>query len=70
MYVVTNISDETQRFHEIDPQGGLRIVALPAGESGTFDIDPLHGRFHRGALTAIPYVEKPAKAKRSKRAKA
>lgn len=72
MYVVENTSDTTQRFNEADPQGGFRKIFLAPGESGTFDIDPLQGRFHRGALKATPVpVEKPAKARRkAKRPKA
>lgn len=67
MYVVTNTSDETQRFYEIDPHGGFRQVALPAGESGTFNIDPGQARYHRGALTAKPAPTKTRrKAKRPK----
>lgn len=68
MYVVENTSDETQHFYEVDPAGGFRLVSLPAGERGTFDIDPLHGRFHRGGLKATPapkHNSRP-KAKRPK----
>lgn len=74
MYVVTNTSDETQPFNEIDPAGGFRRIRLAPGESGTFDIDPGQARFHRGALKVSPVeAEPPAKPRRKparKRAKA
>lgn len=69
MYVVENTSDETRQFYEIDPMGGFKTVSLAPGEAGTFDIDPLHGRFHRGGLKITPVpVKKPRKAKRKAKA--
>lgn len=60
MHTVKNVSDTTQRFNAIRPQGGFELVRLAPGEGATVEIDSRQPRFNGGALKVEAVIEAAA----------